>query len=319
MAERRTTGELRAEGRRRLTGTVLDYADTSPSHRERFAPGSVRLGASVHLDLFHDSERAVAWYPGGGLTLEDGPDALRMSAVLPPIPAADRALAEVPRSSGKTTGLSVEFEALQERREHGVRILESAELHGIGIVKSPSYGRSRVEARQRSGFSLRSFIPGKTRLDCECSGGECSYAEFSDPIVKRMMDIAFDESTNLIAVLKDYQTPLAGVGRGTLIRTDDAGFEIILPDSPAGRAVVDADQAAGVVVRPFLDSRKPVGRKVGDTMVYDGEPPAVRALVVSSTDKRAGWPAPKIVPTTPGEIATDVAANIAIGALLGFL
>ena len=108
MIERRTSGELRAEGRR-LSGTVLHFADVSLSHRERFAPGSIVLGESVHLDLFHDAERAVAWHPGGGLELRIEPDAIRMSAELPPIPAADRALAEI--RSGKVNGLSVEFVA----------------------------------------------------------------------------------------------------------------------------------------------------------------------------------------------------------------
>ena len=61
--------EVRAEGRRRLVGTVMKYGTISPSHRERFNPGALRLADVVHLDLFHDEERAVAWYPGGGLEL----------------------------------------------------------------------------------------------------------------------------------------------------------------------------------------------------------------------------------------------------------
>ena len=316
MAERRTAGEVRAEGRR-LSGTVLDFGDTSPSHRERFSPGSLKLGEAVSLNLFHDAERAIAWHPGGGLNLRTDAGGLRMEAELPPIPAADRALQEV--RSGRTTGLSLEFRALEEHREAGLRVVDSAEILGIGLVRKPSYDRSRVEARQSSGFSLRSFIPSGTRLDCECSGGECSYAEFSEPVVERMMDMAFETERNLIAVLKDYSAPLASTNRGTLIQTAAGGFDIIIPDSPVGRAVLDADEAAGTVVRPYLDATKPTGRKVGDTRVYDGEPPSVRALVVSSTDKRGGWPSPKIVPTTPAEIATDVAANLAIGALLGFL
>ena len=104
--ERRYSGtEFRAEGRR-LSGTVMRYGDISPSHRERFEPGSLRMAEAVHLDLHHDVERAVAWHPGGGLTLQNGRGELRMTAALPPIPAADRALAEI--KAGRVDGLSVE-------------------------------------------------------------------------------------------------------------------------------------------------------------------------------------------------------------------
>ena len=52
MFERFSAGlEVRAEGRN-LTGTVLRYGDVSPSHRERFEPGSIRFADAVHLDLF---------------------------------------------------------------------------------------------------------------------------------------------------------------------------------------------------------------------------------------------------------------------------
>ena len=107
MDERRLSSvELRAEGRR-LSGTVMRYGDVSPSHRERFEPGSLRMAAAVHLDLFHDPERAVAWQPGGGLELRQEGKALVMRATLPPIPAADRALSLV--QGGQATALVSSF------------------------------------------------------------------------------------------------------------------------------------------------------------------------------------------------------------------
>lgn len=138
--------ELRVEGRR-LSGIVMAYGDVSPSHRERFEPGSLRAAESVPLNLFHDAERAVAWHPGGGLELRSEADSLAMVAQLPPIPAADRALAEI--RAGRIGGLSVEFRAVKERREAGLRVIEEATLSGIGIVRAPSYEASRVEARAR--------------------------------------------------------------------------------------------------------------------------------------------------------------------------
>ena len=146
VERRAAIGELRVEGRK-LTGTVLNYGEVSPSHRERFEPGSIRMAEAVILDLFHDPERAVAYQPGGGLELVDGERSLELTAELPPIPAATRALEEI--RTGKVTGLSVEFRALKESRDGGVRVIEEAELAGIGLVAKPSYQNSRVEARAR--------------------------------------------------------------------------------------------------------------------------------------------------------------------------
>ena len=68
VERRAALGEIRVEGRR-LSGVVMRYGEVSPSHKERFEPGSLRMADTVHLDLNHDRERAVAWHPGGGLEL----------------------------------------------------------------------------------------------------------------------------------------------------------------------------------------------------------------------------------------------------------
>ena len=146
VERRAALGEIRVEGRK-LTGTVMKYGEISPSHRERFEPGSLRMADTVHLDLNHDRERAVAWHPGGGLELRDEDGAMILSADLPPIPAADRALDEI--RTGKATGLSVEFRAVKESRVAGVRVIEDAILSGVGLVSQPSYAGSRIEARAR--------------------------------------------------------------------------------------------------------------------------------------------------------------------------
>ena len=176
VERRAALGELRAEGRR-LTGTVMRYGDISPSHGERFEAGAIRLATAVHLDLHHDPERAVAWHPGGGLKLVNGRDALAMTATLPPIPAADRALAEI--KAGRVDGLSVEFRAVKESRIDGIRVIEDAVLSGIGIVRVPSYGGSRVEARRRSGRTMRATIPAGRSVECRCSGAECKFAKMA--------------------------------------------------------------------------------------------------------------------------------------------
>ena len=146
VERRAALGEIRVEGRK-LTGVVMKYGEVSPSHKERFEPGSLRMADTVHLDLAHDRERVVAWHPGGGLEFADRGEALELTAELPPIPAGDRALDDI--RTGKATGLSVEFRAVKESRVDGVRVIEDAILSGVGLVASPSYAGSRIEARAR--------------------------------------------------------------------------------------------------------------------------------------------------------------------------
>ena len=146
IERRAALAEIRVEGRR-LSGVVMKYGDVSPSHRERFEPGSLRFADVVHLDLFHDPERAVAWLPDGGLELRSEDEALYLAADLPPIPAADRALDEV--RQGKVGGLSLEFRAVKETKSGDIRVIEEAMLVGVGLVARPSYQASSVEARSR--------------------------------------------------------------------------------------------------------------------------------------------------------------------------
>ena len=309
--ERRFAGlELRAEGRR-LSGTVMKYGDVSPSHRERFEPGALRMAEAVHLDLQHDPERAVAWHPGGGLSLDNGRQALTMRAELPPIPAAERALAEI--KAGRVNGLSVEFQAVKERLEGEIRVIEDAVLAGIGIVRSPSYGGSRVEARARSGRTLRATVPVDRDLVCQCisEGGSASgcraVVRMKTEVMQPMADMiarAFEDASrgvqgrDVLAVAKDYGNPIASARRGTLRAVPTARGLEIEADLPVGRVgddVVAASETAGVIARPLVDFEAdgtsfvdtPEGRVV--TKAH------VRAFLIGSTDAREGWPDATIV------------------------
>lgn len=281
----------------------MRYGEISPSHRERFEPGSLRMAEAVHLDLHHDVERAVAWHPGGGLALDNGRDALTLRAELPPIPAADRALAEI--RAGKVGGLSIEFRALKERREGGIRVVEDAVLSGIGIVRSPSYGGSRVEARRRSGRTIRARIPANQSVECRCSGAQCKFAKMAAEGMQDAFDKAFRQFEHeVIAGFGSYDMPLASASSGTLrgriLDNGDGQVEIDLPDDSNGAATVAAHEAAGVIVRPHIDAADAVSTVEGDTRIYEVMP--IRAFLVSATDARSGWPEPKIV-ATPDELA----------------
>ena len=309
--ERRFAGvELRAEGRR-LSGTVMRYGETSPSHKERFEPGSIRLAETIHLDLFHDPERAIAWHPGGGLALDNGRQALTMQVVLPPIPAADRALAEI--RAGRVNGLSVEFRACSERREGDLRVIERAELRGIGIVRSPSYGGSRVEARARSGRILRAVVPVDQDLVCQCiaEGGSASgcraVVRMKTEVMQPMADMiarAFEDARagvqgrDVLAVHKNYSNPIASARRGTLRAAPGAEgleLEVDLPVGRVGDDVVAASENAGIVARPLIDYEAD-GTEFVDTLEGRVVTKAhVRAFLIGSTDAREGWPDATIV------------------------
>ena len=84
-----------------------------------------------------------------------------MTAELPPLPAADRALEEV--RAGTVTGLSIRFRPVRERMENGIRIIEEAVLRGIAITRAPSYQDSRVEARSTEApdMAVNTRLPGR--------------------------------------------------------------------------------------------------------------------------------------------------------------
>ena len=108
-------------------------------------------------------------------------------------------------------------------------------------------------------------------------------------------DAAFAEHAETVATWANYSQPLGSVSRGTLRRTGPTEVSIDLPDDDYGRAALAAHESTGVVIRPYLDPVDSVGERVDETMVYSR--PVIRAFVVSATDKRAGWPAPKITAT----------------------
>ena len=290
--------ECRAEGRR-LIGPAIRYRDISPSHRERFEPGAFTLDNKTRwLNYRHEPDRVLAFTNGGGLELRDSPQELLVSAVLPGIPLADHALAEV--RNKKLKGFSVEFRAVDEKMENGLRIIQRAELAGVGLVADPSYSSSQAELRARSGRTLRATIPEGVKLACMCSGGaEVKFAQFAENAISEMLDNAFAKveaelGNPVIAAFENYSQPLASARRGTVRRAARNAVDIDIPKSSAGDSVLSAAEDAGVIVRPFL-STDSVSVIEGDTAVYSRA--RVRAFVISSTDQRSGWKEPLLIPT----------------------
>ena len=79
-----------------------------------------------------------------------------MAAELPETREALDALALV--HAGVLRGLSVEFIVSRERDDNGVRLIEAAELVGLGLVARPAYDASAVAARARGCRRRRVYL-----------------------------------------------------------------------------------------------------------------------------------------------------------------
>ena len=300
MSERTAPLECRVAGRT-LVGEAIRYREQSRDRAELFEPGSLQPVYPVTLNLQHDPERRIATTEDGSLRLSDSPEALRIEADLR---EGSAELALVRR--GALTGLSIEFHAISERRNAGgLRVLDRAALPAIGLVDRGSYRTAvelrhaaatlNVESRARMGRSIAAEIPTGRRLACECSGPGCRFAEMAAEGLQDAFDAAFAEHAETVATWANYSQPLGSVSRGTLRRTGPTEATIDLPDDDYGRAALAAHESTGVVIRPYLDPVDSVGERVDETVVYSR--PVIRAFVVSATDKREGWPEPKIVAT----------------------
>ena len=300
MSELAAPLEVRVSGRT-LTGAAMVYGQRAKDRAEMFEAGSLVPVEPVTLNLQHDPAREIATTADGSLRLTDGSEALYISADL----REGSAELELVRR-GALRGLSVEFAPLRERREsNGLRVVSRAALPAIGLVDAGSYRTSvelrhaaatlDVESRARMGRTLAVGIPAGKRLACECSGPGCRFAEMVAAGLQTAFDEAFAEHADTVTTWANYSQPLGSVSKGTLRRTGPTELAIDLPDDDFGRAVVAANQSTGVVVRPYLDPVDSVGEIVGETMVYSA--PVIRAFVVSATDKREGWPTPRMVAT----------------------
>ena len=126
-----------------LTGTAIGYGERAQDRAEMFLPGSFISGLdTAALNLQHDREHVIAEQPDE-LAFTNSVRSLALRAQLRPDSAEARLV-----SRGALRGLSVEFVAIEERQDRGLRVISKAHLAGVGLVDSGSY-RTEVEIRQR--------------------------------------------------------------------------------------------------------------------------------------------------------------------------
>ena len=271
-------------------------ATLAPGSREMFLPGAFGKNLpAVPLNLQHD--RGLVLAEAGTFDLFDSPEALLVRARLP---ASSAAIRLVQRKA--LQGLSVEFDPLRERQEGSLRVIERAKLRGVGLVDSPAYRASTVEVRARLGRTVRARVPSGKKLACDClrnAAGRAAarFAEFQAEALQGMFDDVFSElaKETAVAAFGAYGQPLASTARGTMrgrMRGKDLEVEIDLPDDASGRAVLAAHESSGIVARPFVDTDLSKFELIDDSAVYSEAP--LRAMILSSTDRREGWPELKI-------------------------
>ena len=137
MEPERRYAAFRVSGRT-LTGRALVYGDVAPSLGERFMPGAFGELRAMPINLQHDPSMIVVQEAA----LTDGPRALEVRADLP---EGSAALQLVKR--GALSGFSIEFNAIEEHREHGIRVISKGVLTGLALVDQGAYPQSTAEVR----------------------------------------------------------------------------------------------------------------------------------------------------------------------------
>ena len=288
-------------------GVLMRYGSVGagPTGPEVFTAGSFGNveQADILLNVQHDRSRVLARAPGT-MSLVDTQSLL--SLVAKPPETTEVRDARLLVQAGVLQGLSIEFNAIEEEHRNGLRVISKAELVGVAVVDRPAYPASTVEARSLMGRTLRVHLPTGKKLSCECSGRDCHFASFAKDSVQKALDNAFRrfaaEGDDLVASLHSYDKPIASVSRGSIRRAGKESVDIDLPADEVGRELLAANESAGIVCRPYLDAAKSVGVRADDVMEYSEL--EIRSLIVTSTDKRQGWPVPEIL-QTPAKLVQE--------------
>ena len=138
--------ELHADpgGPGRLTGTIATYGEESrDSRRHVFAPGALRWdSAGIVLNRQHTRAAPITRI----VPMMDG-DRIVVDQVLPDTAAGRDAAAEI--RGGLMTGLSAEVRIDRDKHDGGRRLIQAAELVGVGLVDRAAFESTRVTVHER--------------------------------------------------------------------------------------------------------------------------------------------------------------------------
>ena len=280
--EVRAGAEFRVQGRT-LTGPAVIFGDISPDHRERVLAGAFGAAPAAPLNIQHD--RRLEVLAAGEYDLTDTGRALEVRAMLPADSAAIKLV-----QRGALGGFSIEFQARAERREDGLRVIERAELVGVGLVDVPSYPGSLAEVRARGARggrlgTLRGSVPTGRTLDCECGPDGCVEAVFATG----SLDSAIGKE-EILATVGDFSRAFAAKSnKGIRFWRSDRGLEfaVDVPKTEVGERLLEQMRTVPVFARPSINLAMSTFERVGTVARYSEA--NVRGLIVKPTDRAAGW------------------------------
>ena len=151
MNEIRCAIELRVDNSRqspgRIVGRLLKYGERASDRPELFEADALEWpDAGIILNRQHERSAPVMRFKP-----ESRDGAVYIDAALPDTSAGRDIAAEMRADPPLFTGLSIEFRAVKQRMDGGVRRITKAVLSAAAIVDSPSYKGSAVEVRHQSG------------------------------------------------------------------------------------------------------------------------------------------------------------------------
>ncbi len=134
--------------RRTFTVHVVRWATIGrhdDGQRWRFARGSLKYGDVKYVRLHDDHD--ASQYIGRAIAAQETDEGLIMTFKIKPGPAGDRALAQA--MLGRKTGFSPEIEAdeadiVRDPLNPGVKLVNMANLTGVGYVDRPAFDDSRL-------------------------------------------------------------------------------------------------------------------------------------------------------------------------------
>ena len=134
-----------------ITGIVANYG--TPATIDRFTeiiePGAFApLSDNIRMNVQHMRDRPLARnIAGGGLTLVDSDDELRVSLELPD--TTDGRDTRIMLDRKVYTGFSVEMRVTKDIWTGTERRVQSAELRAIGLVDMPAHSTALVDLEKR--------------------------------------------------------------------------------------------------------------------------------------------------------------------------
>ena len=248
-----------------------------PWGRETFERGAFGdVGAAdVILRFQHNRDRPIARTPAT-LQLVDTAEALRVFAPLPETREAEDALRLV--RAGVLRGLSLEFRAGDAPIMDGVRTIRRAGLLGLGLVDTPAYDGSIVEARAYEMRQDGDGLEGRFFYDVDTVTSDRAEHRRGDGVRKGRVRpgafrFALEDETREIQLLmgRAYDRPLGSKLAGTLE----------LEDGPEALAFRVARLPDTSYVRDFRAQLEGGAAQFGVAPLYRIPPPEVVKDAVS--------------------------------------